>query len=33
LAQRGPGVVYEGQPIGANVDVTFDIGPEYYNFL
>jgi len=24
--------VYEGQPIGVNVDVTFDIGPEYYNF-
>jgi hypothetical protein len=32
LPPRGPGVVYEGQPIGANVDVTFDIGPEYYNF-
>ena len=25
-------MVYEGQPIGGNVDVTFDIGPEYYNF-
>ena len=24
--------MYEGQPIGVNVDVTFDIGPEYYNF-
>jgi hypothetical protein len=32
LPPRGPGVVYEGQPIGANVDITFDIGPEYYNF-
>jgi hypothetical protein len=32
LPPRGPDVVYEGQPIGANVDVTFDIGPEYYNF-
>jgi hypothetical protein len=32
LPPRGPGVVYEGQPIGVNVDVTYDIGPEYYNF-
>jgi hypothetical protein len=32
LPPRGPGVVYEGQPIGATVDVEFDIGPEYYNF-
>src|SRR5213592_1982639 len=32
LPPRGPEVVYEGQPIGANVDVTFDIGPESYNF-
>ena len=32
LPPSGPGVVYEGQPIGGNVDVTFDIGPEYYNF-
>ena len=32
LPPRGPGVVYESQPIGANVDVQFDIGPEYYNF-
>ena len=32
LPPRGPEVVYEGQPIGTNVDVTFDIGPEYYNF-
>jgi hypothetical protein len=32
LPPRGPGVVYQGQPIGFNVDVVFDIGPEYYNF-
>ena len=32
LPPRGPGVVYENQPIGGNVDVTYDIGPEYYNF-
>ena len=32
LPPRGPGVVYESQPIGVNVDVAFDIGPEYYNF-
>jgi hypothetical protein len=32
LPPRGPGVVYEGQPIGANVDIEFGIGPEYYNF-
>ena len=32
LPPRGPGVVYEGQPIGATVDIQFDIGPEYYNF-
>jgi hypothetical protein len=32
LPPRGPGVVYEGQPIGVNVDIVFDIGPEYYNF-
>jgi hypothetical protein len=32
LPPRGPGIVYEGQPIGANVDIAFDIGPEYYNF-
>ena len=29
---RGPGIVYEGQPIGARVDIEYDIGPEYYNF-
>src|SRR5262249_2194553 len=32
LPPRGPGVVYERQPIGGNVDVRFDIGPQYYNF-
>jgi hypothetical protein len=32
LPPRGPGVVYEGQPIGPRVDVEFDIGPQYYNF-
>jgi hypothetical protein len=32
LPPRGPGIVYEGQPIGASVDVEFDIGPQYYNF-
>src|SRR5437660_7215795 len=33
LPPRGPGVVYEGQPIGAQADIEFDIGPEYYNFV
>ena len=32
LPPRGPEVVYEGQPIGASVDVEYDIGPQYYNF-
>src|SRR5881396_2651889 len=32
LPPRGPGIVYEGQPIGARVDIEYDIGPEYYNF-
>ena len=32
LPPRGPGVVYESQPIGTHVDVEFDIGPQYYNF-
>jgi hypothetical protein len=32
LPPRGPGVVYEGRPIGSQVDIEFDIGPEYYNF-
>jgi hypothetical protein len=33
LPPRGVGVVYEGQPIGVDVDLTFDIGPAYYNFI
>src|SRR6266705_3812411 len=33
LPPRGPGIVYEGQPIGGQVDVEFDIGPAYYNFV
>jgi Family of unknown function (DUF6600) len=32
LPPRGVGVVYEGGPIGSQVDIEFDIGPEYYNF-
>jgi hypothetical protein len=32
LPPRGPGVVYGGRPIGPQVDIEFDIGPEYYNF-
>src|SRR5216110_457727 len=32
LPPRGAGIVYEGQPIGGQVDVEFDIGPQYYNF-
>jgi hypothetical protein len=32
LPPRGPGIVYEGRPIGPQVDIEFDIGPEYYNF-
>jgi hypothetical protein len=32
LPPRGAGVVYEGRPIGPQVDIEFDIGPEYYNF-
>jgi uncharacterized protein DUF6600 len=32
LPPRGPGIVYEGQPIGGQVDVEFDIGPQFYNF-
>ena len=33
LPPRGPGIVYEGQPIGGQVDIEFDIGPAYYNFI
>jgi Family of unknown function (DUF6600) len=32
LPPRGPGIVYQGQPIGARVDIEFGIGPQYYNF-
>jgi hypothetical protein len=33
LPPRGVGIVYEGRPIGAQVDIEFDIGPSYYNFV
>lgn len=33
LPPRGPGIVYDGRPIGGRVDVEFDIGPAYYNFI
>jgi hypothetical protein len=33
LPPRGPGIVYEGRPISGRVDVEFDIGPAYYNFV
>src|SRR5215469_8916308 len=33
LPPRGLGVVCEGQPIGARVDLDFNIGPQYYNFV
>src|SRR5205809_1382406 len=33
LPPRGPGIVYEGRPIGGRVDIEFDIGPAYYNFI
>jgi len=33
LPPRGPGVVYSGGPISARVDIDFDIGPQYYNFI
>src|SRR5881394_1296156 len=32
LPPRGPGIVYEGRPIGSRVDIEYDIGPQYYNF-
>src|SRR5437764_4209748 len=32
LPPCGSGVVYKGRPIGPQVDIEFDIGPEYYNF-
>ncbi len=33
LPPRGPGIVYDGRPIGGHVDIEFDIGPAYYNFV
>lgn len=33
LPPRGGDYVYEGQPITGHVDVEFDIGPAYYNFV
>jgi hypothetical protein len=32
-ARRGREQVYEGRPITGQVDVEFDIGPSYYNFV
>ncbi len=32
-SDRGGEVVYEGRPISGRVDIDFDIGPEYYNFV
>ncbi len=29
----GGEIVYEGRPIGDQVDIDFDIGPSYYNFV
>ncbi len=33
LPPRGPGYVYGGGAIGGRVDIEFDIGPRYYNFI
>jgi hypothetical protein len=33
LPPRAPRVVYEGEPISGHVDIEFDIGPAYYNFV
>ena len=33
LPPRGPGIVYAGGAIGGRVDIEFDIGPGYYNFI
>jgi hypothetical protein len=33
LPPRGAGIAYEGRAIGGRVDVEFDIGPSYYNFV
>src|SRR6266704_3297095 len=33
LPPRGPGIAYVGGPIGGRVDIEFDIGTLYYNFI
>jgi hypothetical protein len=33
LPPRGPGISFSGGSIGFGVDVEFDIGPAYYNFV
>ena len=33
LPPRGAGIAYAGGPIGGRVDIEFDIGPAYYNFI
>ena len=34
LPPRGPGIVYRGEAlVGPSVDIEFDIGPAYYNFV
>src|SRR5207245_11208335 len=32
LPPRGAWICYAGRPIGARVDIEYDIGPQYYNF-
>jgi len=33
LPPRGPGIAFGGVSIGGRVDLEFDIGPSYYNFV
>jgi len=33
LPPRGPGIAFAGISIGGQVDIEFDIGPAYYNFV
>jgi hypothetical protein len=33
LPPHGPGIAYAGAAIGGRVDIEFDIGPAYYNFI
>jgi hypothetical protein len=33
LPPRSVGVVYEGRPLGGDIDIQFDIGPACYNFV